>query len=81
MKNLTTALTSLILTILLATTAMADPVSDCDKSAECVNLGLKYEIGKGVKQDYLKAAAFYRKGCGLNDSLGCANLGLLYLKG
>ena len=48
----------------------------------CVNLGLLYEDGKGVKQDYRKAKLYYEKACrNLNEALGCFGIGTRYNKG
>lgn len=63
---------------------------DCSKAVEqfskscdlgkgsCVFLGVLYQEGKGVKQDYAKARELYKKYCDLGNSKGCFNLGLLY---
>ncbi|GAA8087039.1 hypothetical protein HpNP74_23810 [Helicobacter pylori] len=34
-----------------------------------------------MKQDSIKAAQFYSKGCELNNSFGCGALGMLYENG
>ncbi len=55
----------------------------CDggESSGCINLGIMYDKGKGVKQDYLTAAKLYKKACNGGDAFGCYNLGLLYVYG
>ena len=37
------------------------------------NEGNMYYIGQGVKQDYNKARAFYKKACDGGDSISCYN--------
>lgn len=46
-----------------------------------VIVGFLYEQGKGVRQDYAKAAEYYKKGCDLGYALPCEGLGDLYMKG
>ena len=44
-------------------------------------LGLMYHVGRGVKQDYKKAAMFYKRGL-LKGNIYCANnLAILYNNG
>ncbi|MFP6265970.1 tetratricopeptide repeat protein [Helicobacter pylori] len=44
---------------------------------ELFNLGmLSYD-----KQDFSKARKYFEKACGLNNSGGCSNLGVLYYNG
>jgi len=47
----------------------------------CSNLGVGYENGVGVKQDYTKAAELYKKACEGGEATGCDNLGVLYQNG
>ena len=47
----------------------------------CSGVGILYETGQGVKQDYKKAKTLYEKGCELNDSKGCFNLAVTYKHG
>lgn len=57
---------------------------DCETfngSSSCFNLALMYENGKGIRQDYAKAKAYYEKGCNLNNAEACVNLGGLYFEG
>ncbi|MDD7514949.1 MAG: sel1 repeat family protein, partial [Campylobacter lanienae] len=37
----------------------------------CVLLGILYEVGEGVRQDYAMAKEYYGKACDLGDQLGC----------
>ena len=45
------------------------------------NLGLMYEQGRGVKQDYARAAELYRRAAEQGDADSQCNLGFLYRKG
>ena len=45
------------------------------------NLGVKYERGEGVKQDYKKAANFYQKAADQGNANAQANLAVLYIWG
>ena len=47
----------------------------------CVNLGVAYRKGEGVKADAPKAVLLYKKACDSGYLLGCANLGSLYEQG
>ena len=47
----------------------------------CWFVGELYEEGKGVRQDYAKAAEYYKKGCDLGYAMPCEALGSLYMKG
>lgn len=47
----------------------------------CLVLGVLYEEGKGVRQDYAKAVEYYKKGCDLGYAISCERLGDLYMKG
>ncbi len=80
----------LLITILLFGYANADIATlegakkACDNgdSKECFKLGEIYTYSdKGVKQDYKKAAKFYKKACDGEYAEGCFELGFLYLKG
>jgi hypothetical protein len=44
----------------------------------CVLLGMEYENGKGVSQDWGKAQELYEKACNKNDEYGCHALGRIY---
>jgi TPR repeat protein len=47
----------------------------------CNNLGVYYEKGETVKQDYSKAIKFYTKACNGREYQGCSNLGYMYDEG
>lgn len=47
----------------------------------CFNLGIIYENGQGVKQDYFKAVELYGKACDGGEAKGCFNLGAMYVNG
>lgn len=47
----------------------------------CANLGVLYEKGQGVPQDYKQAAGLYRRVCDTGEATGCNNLGILYKNG
>lgn len=51
------------------------------KAERCFALGIIYENGSGVRQDFKKAIEYYKKSCEAGDSKGCNNLGALYYKG
>jgi hypothetical protein len=68
----------LLALMLLPTFVTAGTVlNECNTGFWCNHLGFLYEKGKGVKQDVFKAVEFYQKACGLNDDLGCFNLGFM----
>lgn len=50
-------------------------------TGSCVDLGILYFKGDGVKQDYKKAREFYNKACEMGEASGCNNLGKLYKNG
>jgi len=37
----------------------------------CYSLGLLYDNGQGVNQDYTKAAELFKKTCGMGIAQGC----------
>lgn len=47
----------------------------------CLFVGLLYEDGKGVRQDYAKATEYHKKGCDLGYAEPCERLGDLYIAG
>ena len=55
----------------------------CDdgNAISCFNLGLLYDEGRGVRQDYKKASELYSKACDMGYAGGCYNLGFLYNNG
>ena len=54
---------------------------DSGEAGGCSNLGVLYQIGKGVKQNYQKAAQLYQKACDGGEAVGCSNLGISYQNG
>ena len=54
---------------------------EADVSESCSNLGVLYENGQGVQQDFHKAAKLFEKACDDGYSQSCNNLGNLYSKG
>lgn len=46
-------------------------------SASCNILGVAYEDGKGVKQDYKKAKEYYGKACDLGLQNACDNYAIV----
>jgi TPR repeat protein len=52
-------------------------------SKACYNVGFLYENGKGVTQNYVKAAQFYKKACESDKgyAYACNNLAILYYSG
>ena len=79
-------LSMLLLTICSGLAAAQDP-SDLKLKAEQgdarsqVRLGLLYENGKGVAQDYKEAVKWYLKAAEQGNSSGQNNLGLMYGNG
>ena len=63
------------------------PISEVQKAAEQgnvdaqYNLGVKYEYGKGVAQDYKQAVAWYRKAAEQGDVDAQRILGMMYDNG
>lgn len=47
----------------------------------CYDVGYAYKYGEDAKQDYSKAALFYRKACDGRNVPGCVNLARLYIEG
>jgi len=47
----------------------------------CLELGLLYEVGNGVRQDYQMAKTYHEKACDLNYGTGCFVLARLYERG
>jgi uncharacterized protein len=56
---------------------------ECEKGKArgCYNLGYRYEKGKGIRKDVVRAANLYEQSCEMGDILGCNNLGVLYETG
>ena len=65
----------------------ADTVNDYKKACDagvaegCFMLGVMYDEGQGVKQDYFAAADLYKKACDGGNAIGCFGLGSLYDEG
>ena len=55
----------------------------CDKDdfRSCTQLGLLYDQGREVDQDYMRAHEYYGRSCELGHAQACNNLGWLYLHG
>ena len=68
---------------LFAETSIDELQKACDggNTLGCVMLGAMYEEGKGVKQDYLKAAELYKKACDGGNARGCGWLGMMHEEG
>ena len=47
----------------------------------CMRIGIIYESGKGVPQNYSMAAKYYNKACEDEIPFGCAKLGIFYENG
>ncbi|MFA6191692.1 MAG: tetratricopeptide repeat protein [Sulfurimonas sp.] len=47
----------------------------------CINLGLQYASGDGIKQDTRKAKGLFVEACKARYSKGCFYLGVLYKQG
>ena len=47
----------------------------------CTNIGVMYEDGHGVEEDFLRAADFYSQGCTRGNADGCNLLGFMYETG
>lgn len=47
----------------------------------CVNLGLMYDNGFGVKQNHKKAIELYSIACDGGSATACSNIGVMYEKG
>ena len=54
---------------------------DSGDAGGCHNLGLVYEEGQGVRQDFSTAKQYYGKACDLGLQLGCDNYRDLSKKG
>ena len=57
------------------------PLAERGDSTAQINLGVMYEDGKGVPQDYKKAVKWYKLAAEQGDSRAQVNLGLMYAKG
>ena len=54
---------------------------DLGQALACSSLGEMYYDGKGVRQDYAKAAELWKKACDMEDANACFNLGVMYWTG
>jgi len=56
---------------------------DCSngKMLSCVELGILYYTGEGVKKDIKKSKKLFKKACKKRISRGCGYLGYVYLRG
>ncbi len=54
---------------------------DSGNAEGCYNLGVAYNNGQGVKQDFYTAKQYYGKTCDLGLQLGCDNYRRLNEKG
>jgi TPR repeat protein len=59
----------------------APPNADYEDAEVQFHLGLKFASGKGAAQDYVQAAAWYRKAAQQNHFLAQCNLGMMYAHG
>ena len=44
----------------------------------CFNVGLMYQNGQGVKQDFVNAKKYFEKACNANEAKSCVGLGVMY---
>ena len=51
------------------------------KMLSCVELGIQYYTGEGVKKDIKKAQKLFKKACKKRISRGCGYLGYVFLRG
>lgn len=63
------------------TNVKREEAHDYKVSNSCLLVGALYEDGDGVRQDYTKAAEYYKKGCDLGYASPCEALGDLYMQG
>ena len=62
-------------------TAATIKAAEQGKASAQYNLGLMYDFGKGIPQDYKKAVYWYIKAAEQGEALAQYNLGLMYEKG
>ena len=68
--------------LLIKISVAAAFLAGCSKTpTEMFNLGLRYDIGQGVAQDYSKAFEWYGKAAGAGSKDAMNNIGTLYEKG
>ncbi|RDU51662.1 sel1 repeat family protein [Helicobacter sp. MIT 01-3238] len=51
------------------------------QAEDCYNLGVLYNGGQGVRQDYYKAHELWKKACDMKYGFACNNLGVRYING
>ena len=51
------------------------------KMQYCIELGILYYNGDGVKKDFLKAQKLFKKACKNRVSRGCYYLGYIFMRG
>ena len=79
-----------LLSLGLAQAVLADDVPDFKETLQAAkqgyaaaqyNLGLMYDQGRGVRQDYTQAVQWYRKAAEQGDAQAQYNLGMMYAQG
>ena len=87
MKQTTKWLAAALIALGLNQAVWADNIPDFRETLQAakqgnakaqVNLGLMYEQGQGVRQDYTQAAQWYRKAAEQGDAKAQFNLGVMY---
>lgn len=90
MKQTTKWLAAALIALGLNQAAWADDVSDFRENLQAAaqgnaaaqfNLGVMYENGQGVRQDYVQAVQWYRKASEQGDAQAQFNLGGMYAEG
>ncbi|HFC6390643.1 TPA: tetratricopeptide repeat protein, partial [Neisseria lactamica] len=90
MKQTTKWLAAALIALGLNQAAWADDVSDFRENLQAAahgnaaaqfNLGVMYENGQGVRQDYVQAVQWYRKASEQGDAQAQFNLGVMYAEG
>ena len=90
MKQTVKWLAAALIALGLNQAVWADDVSDFRENLQAAaqgnvaaqfNLGVMYENGQGVRQDYVQAVQWYRKASEQGDAQAQYNLGLMYYDG
>ncbi|WP_455512162.1 tetratricopeptide repeat protein [Neisseria lactamica] len=90
MKQTVKWLAAALIALGLNQAAWADDVSDFRENLQAAaqgnaaaqfNLGVMYENGQGVRQDYVQAVQWYRKASEQGDAQAQFNLGVMYAEG
>lgn len=73
-------LSACILTIALNAYTFKELKIGCDTGTmkSCSSVGLMYQKGEEVEQDYVKAVKYYTMACDKRDMFGCYSLGMMY---